>query len=159
MTVAPLRNGCRLNDALFVPPAQTSPPKYIVTMPAGTHVSSCDPADAGMPGFKPRSRIVICSRPSFTVLYAATVRPFDAQTVRATLGRADVVLVEPYLAGTSTRLVADALVDVPHRTLGLGVRAEEIRRYGEPREHRRAHGLDAAGLRVSIDAFLVPGRR
>jgi transketolase len=94
-----------------------------------------------------------------TVLYAATIRPFDAQTLRATLRRADVVLVEPYLAGTSSRLVADALVDVPHRTLGLGVRGEELRRYGEPREHQRAHGLDAAGLRASIDAFLAPGRR
>jgi transketolase len=94
-----------------------------------------------------------------TVLYAATVRPFDAQTLRATLGRADVVLVEPYLAGTSSRLVADALVDVPHRTLGLGVRAEELRRYGGPREHQRAHGLDAVSLRASIDAFLAPGRR
>jgi transketolase len=93
-----------------------------------------------------------------TVLYAATVRPFDAQTLRATLGRADVVLVEPFLAGTSSRLVADALVDIPHRTLGLGVRAEELRHYGEPREHQRAHGLDAAGLRASIDAFLAPGR-
>jgi transketolase len=94
-----------------------------------------------------------------TVLYATTVRPFDAHTLRATLGRPDVVLVEPYLAGTSSRLVADALVDMPHRTLGLGVRAEELRRYGQPREHQRAHGLDAAGLRASIDAFLAPGRR
>ncbi|MGA8248961.1 MAG: transketolase, partial [Nocardioides sp.] len=50
-----------------------------------------------------------------TVLYAHTVRPFDAATLRAVLARPDVVLVEPWLAGTSARCVADALVDVPHR--------------------------------------------
>src|SRR5690242_4297743 len=59
-----------------------------------------------------------------TVLYAATVRPFDGQTLRRATEAAgtDVVLVEPYLAGTSTTAAGDALADVPHRVLGLGVR-------------------------------------
>ena len=64
------------------------------------------------------------------------------------------VLVEPYLAGTSTRLVSDTLSDVPHRLLALGVRSEELRRYGTPEQHVAAHGLDAAGLRASLDTFL-----
>jgi transketolase len=90
-----------------------------------------------------------------TVLYANTVRPFDAVGFRAALGiGTDVVLVEPYLAGTSSRLVDDALHDVPHRLLSLGVGSEELRRYGRPEDHIRAHGLDAAGLRRSIDGFL-----
>ncbi|MPZ63092.1 MAG: transketolase [Propionibacteriales bacterium] len=94
-----------------------------------------------------------------TVLYAATVRPFDRSTLRETLAEPDVVLVEPYLAGTSTREVADALQDLPHRTLALGVGTPDLRRYGEPHEHSHAHGLDAAGLRESIGAFLdVPSR-
>ncbi|MGG8406624.1 transketolase, partial [Streptomyces sp. 12297] len=40
-----------------------------------------------------------------SVLYASTVRPFDDAALRAAVARgtgADVVLVEPYLAGTST---------------------------------------------------------
>jgi transketolase len=89
-----------------------------------------------------------------TVLYAATVRPFDAATLRATLGTPDVVLVEPYLAGTSVPLVAKALSDIPHRTIGLGVGRDELRRYGTPADHALAHGLDAASLRERIDAFL-----
>jgi transketolase len=111
-----------------------------------------------------------------TVLYAATVRPFDVATLRdavgagariragagariragagAGLGRADVVLVEPYLAGTSVPFVAEALVDLPHRVLGLGVGRDELRRYGTPAEHQAAHGLDAASLRLKISAFL-----
>ena len=90
-----------------------------------------------------------------TVLYAATIRPFDAATLRATLGRPDIVVVEPYLAGTSVSFVADALSDIPHRVLGIGVGREELRRYGTPAEHEAAHGLDAASLRAGIEGFLA----
>jgi transketolase len=89
-----------------------------------------------------------------TVLYAHSVRPFDAATLRAVLRTPDVVLVEPWLAGTSARSVSDALRDVPHRLLTLGTRRMELRHYGTPAEHQRAHGLDAAGIRRSIDSFL-----
>jgi transketolase len=90
-----------------------------------------------------------------TVLYAATVRPFDGAALRATLTVPDVVLVEPYLAGTSVPQVAAALAGIPHRVLGLGVGLDELRRYGTPQEHQAAHGLDAAGLRASITSFLA----
>ncbi len=91
-----------------------------------------------------------------TVLYTNVIRPFDAAGLRAALSSPEVVLVEPYLAGTSSRMVADALVDVPHRLLALGVGREELRSYGTPKQHQAAHGLDAAGLREAIDRFLVP---
>lgn len=95
-----------------------------------------------------------------TVLYATTVRPFDDATLRAAAGRratADVVLVEPYLAGTSTAAANDALGDLPHRVLGLGVGRAELRRYGTIAEHTAAHGLDPRSLRERISAFLRPG--
>ncbi|HSE09464.1 MAG TPA: transketolase [Nocardioidaceae bacterium] len=90
-----------------------------------------------------------------SVLYANTVRPFDGRSLRAVLGTPEVVLVEPYLAGTSARCVADALVDVPHRLLALGVGRGELRRYGTPEDHAVAHGLDAAGIRRSVTSFLA----
>lgn len=91
-----------------------------------------------------------------TVAYTATPRPFDGAGLRAAVadGPADVVVVEPYLAGTSARVVADALADRPHRQLGLGVQAEELRRYGTRAEHDAAHGLDSAGLRAAGARFL-----
>ena len=89
-----------------------------------------------------------------TVLYANTVRPFDALGLRAVLTTPDVVLVEPYLRGTSAWCVDDALVDVPHRLLALGVARRELRRYGAPADHAAAHGLDAAGIRRFVDGFL-----
>ena len=88
-----------------------------------------------------------------TVAYTHTPRPLDADGLRS-LTRGELVLVEPYLAGTSARQVAEALRGVPHRVLHLGVGRAEVRRYGHWRDHARAHGLDAAGLRTSITEFL-----
>jgi transketolase len=92
-----------------------------------------------------------------TVLYAATVRPFDARTLRATLGEPDVVLVEPYLRDTSTAEVARALRGTRHRVLGLGPGPQELRRYGTVDDHDAAHGLDVAGLRHAITTFVGSG--
>ncbi|WP_405013860.1 transketolase family protein [Kitasatospora sp. NBC_01539] len=90
-----------------------------------------------------------------TVLYAATVRPFDAAGLRAATGEGTpVVLVEPYLAGTSALAVHEALAGLPHRVLALGVPREEHRHYGSVPEHLAAYGLDAAGLHGRIAAFL-----
>lgn len=93
-----------------------------------------------------------------SVLYATTVRPFDSEGLRRAVGdrpAADVVIVEPYLAGTSTGAANDALAALPHRLLGLGVGREELRRYGRLDEHLAAHGLDPRGLRQRIGRFLA----
>ena len=87
------------------------------------------------------------------VAYLSRVRPFDAAGLRTALHGSDVVLVEPYQAGTSSAAVADALADRPHRLLALGVRDPELHRYGTPADHRAAHGLDAAGIVGSIGAW------
>jgi transketolase len=92
-----------------------------------------------------------------TVLYASTVRPFDHAGLRAAVdaGTANVVLVEPYLAGTSAHEVATALADVPHRLRSLGVRRDmEVRAYGTAPEHDAVHGLDAAGIADAVRRFI-----
>jgi transketolase len=91
-----------------------------------------------------------------TVLYASTIRPFDHAGLRAAVqaARPNVVLVEPYLRGTSAHEVAEALVDVPHRLRSFGVwRDREARVYGTAEEHDRLYGVDAASLAVSIASF------
>ncbi|GIG57832.1 transketolase [Longispora fulva] len=89
-----------------------------------------------------------------TVAYTATPRPLDVAGLRALVTTPELVVVEPYLAGTSAHLVYDALNDRPRRLLSLGVGREELRVYGTPADHDRLHGLDPAGLRASITGFL-----
>jgi len=90
-----------------------------------------------------------------TVAYATTVRPFDVEGLRSLeAGSGAVVLVEPYLAGTSAFAVSSALASRPHRLLSLGVPRGELRRYGTPADHAGWHGLDAAGIRRSVTRFL-----
>ncbi|MDM4721815.1 transketolase [Micromonospora sp. WMMA1363] len=90
-----------------------------------------------------------------TVAYTHRPRPFDVAGLRALAG-SEVILVEPYLAGTSSRTVTTALADCPHRLLALGVGRQELRRYGSVDDHTRWHGLDAVGLRRSVTDFLSP---
>lgn len=95
-----------------------------------------------------------------TVLYTAEIRPFDATGLRAAAGaaRPDVVLVEPYLRGTSAHEVQLALADLPHRVLSLGVRRDaELRNYGTAQQHAAAHGLDVAGIGAQVRQFLGTG--
>ncbi|HKN51302.1 MAG TPA: transketolase [Amycolatopsis sp.] len=92
-----------------------------------------------------------------TVLYASTIRPFDHAGLRAAVGAAkpNVVLVEPYLRGTSAFEVTEALSDVPHRLASFGTwRDREARVYGTPEEHDRLFGVDAEGLAKSIADFV-----
>jgi transketolase len=89
-----------------------------------------------------------------TVLYASTVRPFDHAGLRAA-GHTDVVLVEPYLAGTSAHEVATAFDDVAHRLRAIGVRRDvEVRAYGTAAEHDVVHGLDPKGIADTVRGFL-----
>lgn len=95
-----------------------------------------------------------------TVAYAATVRPFDRAGLNrlvAATGHPDVLMVEPYLKGTSSHEVAEALADRRHRQASLGVsRDDEVRGYGRPADHDRAHGLDTAAIaRTAREFFLV----
>ncbi|GAA4080637.1 transketolase [Streptomyces shaanxiensis] len=76
-----------------------------------------------------------------TVLYTATVRPFDEVGLRTAVlaaDHADVVLVEPGQPGLSARHVAETLVHVPHRLLALG----------------DTDGLGEAGLARAVRDFL-----
>lgn len=90
-----------------------------------------------------------------TVLYAATIRPFDAAGLRAYMTGDSVAIVEPYLEGTSAAEISRALADRPHRLVSIGVPNVEHRRYGTAKEHARAHGLDAEGLRARINTWLA----
>jgi len=99
-----------------------------------------------------------------TVLYCTTVAPFDAATLRAeALGGAaglgaSVILVEPYYEGTLVPEVVAALRPQPVRVEAIGVPHRILSRYGTTREHDAELGLDAAGIRARIEAYLGVSR-
>ena len=90
------------------------------------------------------------------VAYTTAVQPLDGAGLRS-LAATDVIVVEPYLQGTSTHAVTAALHDRPIRLTSLGVGTDELRHYGSAADHEAAWGLDAVGLRRSIEAVLTTG--
>lgn len=88
-----------------------------------------------------------------TVAYTHTPRPFDHIGLRNLAGETpDIVVVEPYLEGTSARLVAETFADRPFRLRSIGVQRADLHRFGTPKDHAAWHGLDAASLRDRITA-------
>jgi transketolase len=91
-----------------------------------------------------------------TVLYATTLAPFDADTLGREASGEDVIVVEPFFAGTLTATVSDALAGRLARLHAIGVPRAVIRDYGTPEQLDRALGLDATGLRRRIaDVFSI----
>jgi transketolase len=89
-----------------------------------------------------------------TVLYTATVRPFDAAALAAVAGDGPVVTVEPYAGEVLVPAVLGALAPRPVRVVPIGVPRAPARQYGTPEDHDRTHRLDPASLRERIAAVL-----
>ncbi|MCZ7533942.1 MAG: transketolase [Acidimicrobiia bacterium] len=90
-------------------------------------------------------------RTDATVLYTNVPRPIDADGLRAEVVGSEIVVVEPYLVGTSVAQVAAALSDRPMRIKAIGVTDPELSHYGTPRELRAVHGLDTDGIRTALE--------
>ena len=66
-----------------------------------------------------------------TVLYVTSVAPFDADGLAREVAEApDVISVTPFLEGTLTPMLTDALADRPSRFTSIGVRGDVLRAYG-----------------------------
>ncbi|WP_020522558.1 transketolase family protein [Catelliglobosispora koreensis] len=88
-----------------------------------------------------------------TVAYTHTPRPFDHSGLGEIAGaEPDIVMVEPYLEGTSAHLVAETFADKAFRLRNIGVQRADLHRFGTPKDHARWHGLDAESLRQRISA-------
>ena len=89
-----------------------------------------------------------------TVLYTTVPSPMDKRGLRAATLGADLVVVEPYLEGTSTHEVSMAF-DRPMRIRSIGVTESELEQYGTRAQLQAAHGLDATGIRKRLDQLLA----
>lgn len=93
-----------------------------------------------------------------TVLYTATPLPMDGVGLRLATG-AELLVIEPYLEGTSLPMLIDAMPGSPRRVSVHGVQRDELRKYGSWQEHRAAHDLDAAGIRRRFESVWADGVR
>lgn len=91
-----------------------------------------------------------------TVLYATTVVPFDAETLRQAVDHAapNVIVVEPYYAGALVADIAHALRAVPTRVDAIGIPRQVLDRYGPPERHDQELGLTVEGIHTRIAEFL-----
>lgn len=86
------------------------------------------------------------------VAYTATPVPLDRDGLRELSAGFDrVVILEPFLEGTTAAAVGAALGGSGIRIQHVGVGIGEQRRYGTPADHARLHGLDAPGIRRRLD--------
>src|SRR6478672_9514073 len=102
--------------------------------------------------------LAACEGLDVSVLYTASVAPFDAAGLAAAAGPDPLVIaVEPFYEGTLLPALADALRHVPSRFASVGVPRRFITSYGTAAEHDRKLGMDVAGIRRRVVAALEPG--
>jgi transketolase len=92
-----------------------------------------------------------------TLLYCATVSPFDGETLRQfclSNDSHDIVLVEPYYEGALVPDICAALRDTTVRIQTIGVPHRILSHYGAPAEHDEALGLTPEGIRRRIVEFV-----
>src|SRR5579863_571648 len=70
-----------------------------------------------------------------TVLYCATVAPFDGETLRAADQSSNIILVEPYYEGVLAQDICAAMQHTPMRLESIGVPHRILPNYGAPEEH------------------------
>jgi len=102
--------------------------------------------------------LAACEGLDVTVLYTASVAPFDAAGLAAVAGPDPLVIaVEPFYEGTLLPALADALRHVPSRFASVGVPRRFITPYGTAGDHDRELGMDVAGIRRRLVAALERG--
>ena len=89
-----------------------------------------------------------------TTLYYTTVKPFDAETLRAHLSTSKVLICEPYYSGVVAAEVSKALFPTAITIDQIGVPSEFLTKYGQPEDHDRIVGLTGKNIRERIEALL-----
>ena len=92
-----------------------------------------------------------------TVLYYTTIAPFDSGLIRKvmkTQPNQHVIICEPYYEGVLAFDVASALAPKQAKIDHIGVPHKFLNNYGTVTENDKGLGLDTAGIRKKVLAFL-----
>lgn len=96
-----------------------------------------------------------CEGLDVTVLYYTTLAPFDRETLRRESTSGRVFVSAPLYAGSLYPEILEALKGSAVRLAGAEIPLEVLRTYGTKAEKDAALGLDAAGIRGRLNAFLA----
>lgn len=95
-----------------------------------------------------------CRDLDVTVLYYTTLAPFDKETLRREYVGEKVFVSAPLYCGSLCADICKALQGQAFRYASAEIPLEVLRSYGTKADKDKALGLDAAGIRSSIKAFL-----
>ena len=85
-----------------------------------------------------------------TVLYYATVSPFDRETLRAHAGTHKILLCEPYFRGGLTAEIMETLWPNPVQLATVGMPKQFFTNYGNVEEHNEAIGFTPSQIRIKL---------
>lgn len=89
-----------------------------------------------------------------TVLYYTTIKPFDAETLKANCQMEKILLCEPYYSGALIPDIVSALKPKPLIIDSIGVPDEFLNHYGTTEEHDEYIGLTVKNIREKIQNLI-----
>ncbi len=98
--------------------------------------------------------LAACEGMDVTLLYYTTLAPFDGQALREACTNGRVFVSAPLYAGSLAADIVGALSGRSVRIGGAEIPLEVLRSYGTKSEKDGRLGLDAAGIRSRLEAFL-----
>ena len=95
-----------------------------------------------------------CKNEDVTVLYYATVSPFDKKTLKNNCPSGKVLLCEPYYEGVLTDEIMSALKPRPLVVETVGVPRKFLTNYGKAHEHDDHIGMSSSSIRNRLRKLL-----
>jgi transketolase len=89
-----------------------------------------------------------------TVLYCTTVKPFDAETLKANAQSGKILLCEPYYSGALIPDIISALKPQPLIIETIGVPDEFLNSYGKAEEHDEYIGMTVNNIREKLQKLI-----
>lgn len=97
-----------------------------------------------------------CKDLDVTILFYATIQPFDFETLIKNFNE-NIVVCEPFYKGTIGQIILDALEGKKYRIKSIGVPREVIRNYGTKKQKDVFYGLVSEDILKEIKNFLNEG--
>lgn len=90
----------------------------------------------------------------YTLIYYTTLAPFDGATLRETLRGRNILVIEPFYAGTLYYEITQALRGIPIMLESIGVPHAFLEHYGHKIDHDREIGFTVESIQARLAAMI-----